>query len=271
MMLLIMPSDYGEFINELAEMHRLRHRVFKQRLDWDVQVSGDMEVDEFDVLRPVHLLHRSTDGRIQGGVRLLPSNGPTMIRDTFPIFLDGQAVPRSDQVWESSRFVLDVPPDAPKAGGGLASATYELFAGMIEFGLSIHLDEIVTVTDARMERVLRRAGWPLRPIGKPRPLGPLLPWQASWRCQLVPWSASESRARSLARCSGRPSSERPPSRRKRILDKPLHNGPRCSPVKPQNDQLSRNESLCLRQQGYRAKAPAIGCGCGRLRQPSSSR
>lgn len=52
-----------------------------------------------------------------------------------------------------------------------ATATYELFAGTIEFGLSIELTEIVTVTDARMERILRRAGWPLRKIGKARPLG----------------------------------------------------------------------------------------------------
>lgn len=89
MLQLIAPEHYGEFIDDLAEMHRLRYRVFKQRLDWDVQVSGDMEVDEFDVLRPVHLLHRSTDGQIQGCVRLLPSMGPTMLRDTFPILLGG--------------------------------------------------------------------------------------------------------------------------------------------------------------------------------------
>jgi len=42
---------------------------------------------------------------------------------------------------------------------------------MIEFGLSRRLTEIVTVTDARMERILRRAGWPLRRIGKPHALG----------------------------------------------------------------------------------------------------
>ncbi|MGL9623192.1 acyl-homoserine-lactone synthase [Bradyrhizobium sp. U531] len=171
MMLLITPDYYGEFVNELAEMHRLRYRVFKQRLKWDVQVSGDMEVDEFDVLRPTHLLHRSADGRIQGCVRLLPTTGPTMLRDTFPILLDEQPAPRTDHIWESSRFAVDVPPDAPKASGGLAAATYELFAGMVEFGLSIRLNEIVTVTDARMERILRRARWPLRPIGKARPLG----------------------------------------------------------------------------------------------------
>ncbi|WP_375784925.1 acyl-homoserine-lactone synthase [Bradyrhizobium sp. Pha-3] len=171
MIQLITPQYYGEFINDLTEMHRLRYRVFKQRLDWNVEVSGDIEVDEFDVLRPVHLLHRSTDGRIHGCVRLLPSTGPTMLRDTFPILLDGQAAPRSAQVWESSRFALDVPHDAPRAGGGLAAATYELFAGMVEFGLSTGLTKIVTVTDARMDRVLRRAGWPLRSIGKPRPFG----------------------------------------------------------------------------------------------------
>lgn len=171
MMLLVTQNYYGEFINELAEMHRLRYRVFKRRLQWDIEISGDMEVDEFDILKPVHLLHRSTDGMIHGCVRLLPSTGPTMLRDTFPILLDGQPAPRSDQVWESSRFALDVPSGAPKAGGGLAAATYELFAGMIEFGLSARLTEIVTVTDARMERILRRAGWPLRPIGKARPLG----------------------------------------------------------------------------------------------------
>jgi hypothetical protein len=26
-------------------MHRLRYRIFKERLGWDVQVSGDMEIN----------------------------------------------------------------------------------------------------------------------------------------------------------------------------------------------------------------------------------
>jgi acyl homoserine lactone synthase len=171
MMQLINADYYGNFISEIAEMHRLRHRVFKERLDWDVQVSGDMEIDEFDALHPAYLLQRTGEGRVQGCVRLLPSTGPTMLRDTFPLLLDGAAAPASLTIWESSRFALDIHADAPKAAHGIASATYELFAGMIEFGLSRRLTEIVTVTDARMERILRRAGWPLRRIGKPRSLG----------------------------------------------------------------------------------------------------
>ena len=171
MMQLITADYYSNFVDAVAEMHRLRYRVFKERLDWDVQFSGDMEIDEFDALHPAYLIQRASDNRVQGCVRLLPSTGPTMLRDTFPVLLDGAPAPISPAIWESSRFALDLPPDTPKATHGLATATYELFAGMIEFGLSRQLTEIVTVTDARMERILRRAGWPLRRIGKPRPLG----------------------------------------------------------------------------------------------------
>ena len=48
MMQLITSDRYGAFADDLAEMYRLRYRVFKQRLDWDVEVSGDMEIDTFD-------------------------------------------------------------------------------------------------------------------------------------------------------------------------------------------------------------------------------
>ncbi len=174
MMQLITANYYGDFIDEIEEIHRLRHRVFKERLCWDVQVSSNMEIDEFDALHPVYLLQRAGDGRVQGCVRLLPSTGSTMLRDTFPVLLSGASAPASLTIWESSRFALDIQTDTPKAAHGLASATYELFAGMIEFGLSRQLTDIVTVTDARMERILRRAGWPLRRIGKPRKLGSTL-------------------------------------------------------------------------------------------------
>lgn len=170
MMQLIAPDRYGAFMNELIEMHRLRYRVFKERLGWDVQFSGDMEMDEFDALRPAYLLQRGDGGRIQGCVRLLPSLGPTMLGATFRALLDEMPLPASPNIWESSRFALDLQRDA-RVAGGVAEATYELFAGMIEFGLSRGLTDIVTVTDIRMERLLRRAGWPLRRIAEPKPLG----------------------------------------------------------------------------------------------------
>lgn len=168
MLLLIRRARPGGYLSELAQMYRLRRRVFKDRLDWEVETVGDMEVDQYDALNPFYLLLRGDDGWIQGCVRLLPSTGPNMLRDTFPVLLDTTEAPSSDKVWESSRFALD----AGRMGiGPIAKDTFELFAGMVEFGLARQLTSIVTVTDTRMERILRRAGWPLRRIGSPRAFG----------------------------------------------------------------------------------------------------
>jgi len=171
MMQLISPKHYAEFSSVIAEMHRLRFRVFKERLDWQVHVENGMERDRFDALTPVYLLHKGNDNRIQGCVRLLPSTGPTMLRDVFPMLLDGNRCPSDPCIWESSRFALEPSPGLPRSESGLAKATFELFAGMIEFGLSCSLTGIMTVTDVRMERILRRANWPLERLGTPKMIG----------------------------------------------------------------------------------------------------
>lgn len=171
MIQLITPALHGEFSDTILEMHRLRHRVFKLRMAWDVQTSGDMEIDDFDAMHPTYLAQVSDNGQVQGSVRLLPTLGSTMLRNTFPSLLEGRPAPSTPLVWESSRFAVDIATDAPKGDHGIARATYELFAGMVEFGLSRQLTDIVTVTDVRMERVLRRAGWPLRRIGSPSRIG----------------------------------------------------------------------------------------------------
>ncbi|MDA4848878.1 acyl-homoserine-lactone synthase [Hoeflea poritis] len=171
MIQLVAPDWHSAFTDELREMHRLRYRVFKERLGWDVQTKEDLEIDSFDDLKPHYLLLRGPSGRVEGCVRMLPSTGPTMLCDVFPALLDHRAAPADPAIWESSRFALDRAADTSKGPNSLAAGTYELFAGMIEFGLSMSLNRIVTVTDLRVERILRRAGWPLQRIGDPQTIG----------------------------------------------------------------------------------------------------
>lgn len=116
---LIAPDWCGGFADELHEMHRLRYRVFKERLDWDVQTNCGYESD--DVLKPHYLIWRGSEG-LDGCVRLLPSNGPTMLRDTFPVLLERKTAPEEPSVWENSRFALDLPPSVPRAPVPLLSA-----------------------------------------------------------------------------------------------------------------------------------------------------
>ncbi|MBR0899057.1 hypothetical protein JQ616_29245 [Bradyrhizobium tropiciagri] len=120
MIQLITQSSYGKFSSTLDEIYRLRHRVFKLRMAWNVQVSHDMEVDEFDALHPAYLAQLSDEGQVQGCVRLLPTRGPTMLRDTFSQLVDVHAVPSTEHIWESSRFAIDIGAGAPKGAHGIA-------------------------------------------------------------------------------------------------------------------------------------------------------
>jgi N-acyl-L-homoserine lactone synthetase len=87
-------------------MHRLRGRVFKDRLDWDVSVSDGLEIDQYDTFKPTYLL--AVEQRdVVGCVRLLPTTGRNMLADTFPVLLDGHAAPAAARIWESSRFCVD--------------------------------------------------------------------------------------------------------------------------------------------------------------------
>jgi N-acyl-L-homoserine lactone synthetase len=162
---------FGQQLNLLTEMYRLRRRVFKDRLDWAVSVSGDLELDVYDALNPTYLLVMSGEGNLVGGVRLLATTGPTMLADTFPALLGGQAAPHSEKILESSRFCVDTKLASELAENGLNRATFILFAAMIEGVRAANAESIVTVTDTRMERILRRAGWPLERIAPPQRIG----------------------------------------------------------------------------------------------------
>lgn len=170
MIQLITPEFRGSFRDGLAEMHRLRCRVFKDRLGWAVEIAGDQEIDRFDALNPAYLL-QYWNGRLCGSVRFLPTTGPYMLRDAFPSLLTGQSPPASATIWESSRFAIDPERADAVRVDGLSRSTYALFAAMIEFALAQRATHIVTVTDARVERILRRAGWLLERISEPQALG----------------------------------------------------------------------------------------------------
>jgi acyl homoserine lactone synthase len=151
-------------------MHRLRGRVFKERLEWDVSVSDGLEIDQYDTFKPIYLLALEQRD-VVGCVRLLPTTGRNMLADTFPVLLDGHAPPKAARIWESSRFCVDTKSVAATAENGLREATFLLFAAMIEWGQQRGLEAIATVTDLRMERILRRAGWHLDRLGAPRQIG----------------------------------------------------------------------------------------------------
>ena len=84
MIRLVNGMDYSSRGDELDQMFRLRKRVFFDRLGWDVTTFGGYELDSYDLLKPLYVLSMDDAGkRVLGSLRLLPSNGPNMLADTF--------------------------------------------------------------------------------------------------------------------------------------------------------------------------------------------
>src|SRR5258706_13975922 len=87
MIRIVTQDNARHYVSSLHQMHRIRKAVFKDRLGWDVIVSGELEVDEYDALGPSYLLSMDRDGAVNGCVRLLPPTGPNMLPDLFPSFV----------------------------------------------------------------------------------------------------------------------------------------------------------------------------------------
>ncbi len=155
----------------IDQQHQLRARVFAERLGWNVNVLNGREIDEFDSLSPTYILAVTGTGAVVGTARLLPAIGPTMLERTFPQLLAAGQLEAHHGMIESSRFCVDTSFGEGRGKEVLHEATLAMFAGIIEWSIANGCKEIVTATDLRFERILRRAGWPMRRLGEPRRIG----------------------------------------------------------------------------------------------------
>lgn len=155
----------------LDAVFRLRSDIFQGRLGWNVHVTDGREEDEYDHLTPTYIVALCNIDDVLGCARLLPAVGPTMVANTFHELLSPDSFKPHSAMVESSRFCVDTSRPAGRDDGGLHHITRALFAGIIEWSITKGFSEIVTVTDIRFERVLKRAGWPLTRLGPARPIG----------------------------------------------------------------------------------------------------
>ena len=171
MIKLVQGQDRARHTREIDEMHRLRRRVFHERMGWEVALIRDWEIDGFDAFDPLYLLSIDERDRIVGTLRLLPTTGFTMINDVFSELLpDGEPIV-SPLIWESSRFAVDRDADVPIGPNGVSRAVAELGLGMNAVCMRAGLTHVVTVYDALVHRILKHAQCAGEPLGPPKRLG----------------------------------------------------------------------------------------------------
>lgn len=171
MIRLIQGHERSAYPREIDQMHRLRRKVFHDRMGWDVAVIRDWEIDGFDAFDPLYVLSVDDNDQVVGSLRLLPTTGYTMINDVFSELLPDGAPIVSPLIWESSRFAVDRDADLPIGPNGISRATAELGLGMNAVGMRLGLTHIVTVYDALVHRTLKRAHCAGEPIAPSKRVG----------------------------------------------------------------------------------------------------
>jgi acyl homoserine lactone synthase len=158
-----------EFDNKhINEMYRLRARVFRDRMGWDVPTIAGMEIDGYDALGPYYMLIQDADRNVRGCWRLMPTEGPNMLKDTFPQLLGGQDAPLGRHIWELSRFAIET--DGEQTFG-FADLTMHAIHELVTFADRMGITRYVTVTTLAIERMLRRAGIEVTRLGPPVKIG----------------------------------------------------------------------------------------------------
>lgn len=153
---------------ELWNMYRLRAKVFKDRMGWEVSILSGMEIDGYDALDPVYMLITEQGNKVRGCCRLLPTNGPYMLKDTFPELLNGHPAPERANVWELSRFAIET---ENAHCYGFAELALDSMREMVSFGDRMGIDRYVIVTTTAIERLLRKTGIVINRIGSPMRIG----------------------------------------------------------------------------------------------------
>jgi acyl homoserine lactone synthase len=149
-------------------MHRLRAKIFRERMGWEVSLLGGMEIDGYDALEPHYMVISDADSGVRGCWRLLPTEGPYMLKDTFPQLLHGQAAPEAQDIWELSRFAIET--EGPQ-GFGFAGLALDAMREIVSFGDRMGITHYVTVTTTAIERLLRKTGIAITRYGPPIRIG----------------------------------------------------------------------------------------------------
>lgn len=163
---IVLSTDRGSQLDQsiLNSIFALRHRIFSERLNWDVCSTHGLEYDEFDSMDPTYItaVNKSTESA-EGVWRLLPTDGAYMLKDIFPQLLAGEEAPETSNIWEISRFAVE--PSEKESWGSVHSITFELIRQVYHFAVSNGITHYVAVSSVALERLLKRLGLPLRRFG----------------------------------------------------------------------------------------------------------
>lgn len=148
--------------NPILAQHKLRYESITQRQGWDVPNYDGLEFDTYDNPATKYLVYRDNHGVALGSSRLYPTTLPYMLETTFSHFVTDIPMPKSEVVWEGSRFCVSK--NLPAAER--KKIINYIVLGYLEAGLQAGVEAIVGLMyPAYWRGIFSQAGWPVEFIG----------------------------------------------------------------------------------------------------------
>ena len=162
-----------DLANVKRDLGEYRYKIFIEQLGWELPAQDGMEQDQFDLDDTLYVIGID-DGEICGCARLLPTSSPYLLSEVFPHLVLPHLPPRSEQVWELSRFAVSPAGESGRAIVDVEETTRLMLAAAIACAEQHGAERLVTVSPLGVERLLSRmgvhayrAGQPQRCDGKP--------------------------------------------------------------------------------------------------------
>lgn len=149
--------------NPLAAQHKLRYDSIVVRQNWGVPRYEEMEFDQYDNPAAKYLIYRDSSNIARGVSRFYPTMLPYMLEQTFPHLVTTRDIPKSNKVWEGSRFCIDktLSVDMRKR------IINEIVVGYLEMGLEFGVEAIVGVMyPAYWRSLFIGVGWNIEYMGE---------------------------------------------------------------------------------------------------------
>lgn len=151
------------------DLANYRHKIFVERLGWQLQIKDGAELDQFDRPDTVYVVAKDERNGILGCARLLPTTRPYLLGEVFPQLLNGLTPPCSPEVWELSRFAaMDFNNQMNPAAGQFSSpVAIQLMHESLACAARLGAKRLITVSPLGVERLLRKAGFRAHRAGPP--------------------------------------------------------------------------------------------------------
>jgi acyl homoserine lactone synthase len=168
MFISVQAHEYHAHQDLLGQYFQLRKAVFCDQLQWDCPPTGNEERDHCDTLSPVYLLWCSNDRRtLYGGMRLMPTTGPTLLYDVFRRTFPAAAELSAPGIWEGTRMCVheaNLQTDHPDIEPGRAFGL--MLLALCECAMVHGIHTMISNYEPHLKRVYQRAGAVVDELGR---------------------------------------------------------------------------------------------------------